>query len=166
MPHDVLEDLLGNLRKTNRVYASLLDVARQKQTHILGNHIEELREDLSTEGRLAEDGTRLNTERKAIHRECRGLLNAGVGVETLEDLCRFMPAEWHDRFAEERKGLRHTLESLQDVNRINVALVNNSLSLMEGLLTALFDTVPVTTYGPRGLRAKSELQVRSLDTRA
>ena len=166
MAHDVMEDLLGNLQETHRTYWELLNVADRKRTHILQNDIENLREDLRAEESFADEGARLSGLREGMHRQCRDLLNAGEGVETLDDLCRFMPAEWNDRFEEERAGLRKTIESLREVNRVNMTLVNNSLELMDGLLAALFDAEPISTYGPRGLRTRTRVQVRSLDARA
>ena len=166
MAHDDLNSLLDNLRRTRKVYSGLLDVAGRKQAHIVGNDIESLRDDLRMEEGLAREGARLNGLREDVHRQCRRALNAGQGAGTLEELCSFMPSSWRDRFESERIELRRVLHDLQHVNRVNVALVNNSLELMDGLLAALFNAEPAATYGPRGLRARNAVNARALDATA
>ena len=77
-----------------------------------------------------------------------------------------MPRVWHERFQKERLALRRTLEKLHEVNRVNVMLVNNSLEMMEGLLSAIFNTESTAAYGRNGIRARPELVRGSLDARA
>jgi len=166
MSRDPLRRLLANLHATRRVYADLLRAAQRKQNHILASDIRELRRDLEAEERLAGEGARLNAEREQLHRLCCRSLGLGQEVRTLEGLCRFLPQQWRERFQAQRRDLLDIQRRLQDVNRMNVALVNNCLELMEGLLAALFDVEPVSAYGPRGVRRKAELPARSLDTRA
>ncbi len=166
MAHEVMKRLLINLQTTNKVYERLLEVAERKQQHILHNEIERLREDIEHEEALAGSGADLNMEREQLHRQCQAQLNAGPQAGTLDELCRHMPEPWHMRFEEARTGLRQTLQELHNVNRVNTALVNNSIELMEGLLAALFDTEPAATYGPRGRRAVLELPARALNAKA
>jgi len=166
MPHDVLERLLANLLETHGVYKRLLGIAEQKQEHILQNDTDCLREDLQAEAELAGRGAQLNAEREDLHRRCCNSLSSPTEVATLEDLCQYMPAEWHERFELERKGLRRTLERLHGVNRVNVSLVNSSLEFMEGLLAALFDTERISAYGHTGIRDRAEIPVRTLDASA
>ena len=166
MPSEVLNQLLANLRETHKVYASLLEIAEQKQQHILHNDIAGLRKDLQLEERLAGEGTRLSGERRAVHRRSCIALNAPESTEALEDLCRYMPAPWRDRFEAKRTDLRRTLERLHSVNRMNVSLVNSSLDLMEGLLAALFGTERVSAYGRTGVRAPTQVPARALDAKA
>jgi len=167
MPHEVLQRLLLNLQTSHKVYQRLLDVARLKQSHIMSNELEPLREDLKLEAQLAGHGADLNAEREGIHRKCSTLLNLDSGAETLEDLSRAMPPEWNHRFAAIRTDMRATLEQLHQANRMNALLVNNSIEFMEGLLAALFDAEPPATYGPTGAsRRITELPLRTLDAQA
>ena len=166
MPHDTLETLLDNLRKTHRVYSQLLDIAERKQTHILQNDTASLRLDLKDEETLSSEGSRLTSERDRIHEVCREELEADDTANTLESLSRYMPEAWHTPFNRERAALKDTLGRLQKVNRVNVALVNNSIELMDGLLSALFGTEPVAAYGPRGGRVKRAVRVHSLNASA
>ena len=130
------------------------------------NDIAGLRKDLQLEERLAGEGTRLSGERRAVHRRSCIALNAPESTEALEDLCRYMPAPWRDRFEAKRTDLRRTLERLHSVNRMNVSLVNSSLDLMEGLLAALFGTERVSAYGRTGVRAPTQVPARALDAKA
>ena len=166
MRHNALDRMLENLRESRETYASLLEVAEQKQQHILANDIEGLRADLKSEEQLAGEGTRLNTEREELHAECRRILHARPGARTIEDLCEYLPPEWHERFRTERAGLRETVERLRRVNRANVSLVNNSLHLLDGLLAAVFGTERTSAYGPRGERSQTRIPVRTLNASA
>ena len=166
MHHNALDKLLENLRESRKTYASLLAVAEQKQHHILENDIESLRADLQSEEDLAGEGTRLNTERNELHTQCRRILNARPDTRRIEDLCEYMPPEWNERFETERIGLRQTLERLHTVNRTNVSLVNNSLHLLDGLLSAVFGAERTSAYGCRGERSQSRIPVRTLDASA
>ncbi len=166
MSRDPLHRLLGNLQTTRQVYSELLAVAERKQKNIMENDIEGLRKDLDTEERLAGQGARLNSDRTELHRLCQKRLGVGKDAETLEALCRLMPPDWRDKFRTEREDLLQTQRRLHSINKMNVALVNSCLELMEGLLAALFDLEPISAYGPRGIRKKAELPARSLDTRA
>lgn len=166
MPPDVFQRLLQNLQATQKVYATLLEVAERKQQHILKNDIDSLREDLQSEERLAAEGSMLGLQRDALHQCCRQALNLVKGGETLTDLCRRLPLVWQDRFRKERDALARTIEGLHSANRINVALINNSLEMLEGLLTALFDAEPVSAYGPTGMRSRPELVHGSLNAHA
>jgi len=166
MHHNALDQLLENLQKSRKTYGSLLEVAEQKQHHILDNDIEGLRADLQSEEDLAGEGTRLNMERDELHTQSRRILNARPDARTIEDLCEYMPPEWHKRFETERVGLRQTLERLHSVNRTNVSLVNNSLHLLDGLLSAVFGTERTSAYGRRGERSQTRIPVRTLDASA
>jgi len=166
MHHNALDKLFENLRESRKTYASLLQVAEQKQQHILENDIEGLRADLQIEEALAAEGTRLNAERDELHTHCRMILNTGPDTRTIEDLCKYMPAEWHERFETARISLRETLERLHSVNRANVSLVNNSLHLLDGLLSAVFGTERTSAYGRRGERSQTRIPVRTLDASA
>jgi len=163
MPRDAFERLLANLRKTRQTYARLLELGEAKQRHILCNDVEKLGELLRREESLVADGARLNEERGELHRLCRRRLAGSPSAETLSELCRHLPPYWRERFGAERDRLLETQRRLQQVNRTNVMLVNNSLALLQGLLAALFDVEPVSAYGPRGGRRRAELRTRSLD---
>lgn len=165
MLNSLLERLLNNLQETHKVYTRLLEVAERKQNHILNHETENLKADLKVEEGLAGAGTGLNAEREEMHGRCRAMLNLREGGNTLEELCRFLPHQWRQRFLVERQDLRKTLERLHSVNRMNVALVNHSLELMEGLLSALFDAEPVCAYGPDGIRTRADWARRALDAR-
>lgn len=166
MTQDVLPRFFATLQATTRVYARLLEVAETKQQHIMANDIERLREDLRLEEQLAGEGAALDAQREALHTRCRAALNVGEGGETLHDLCAAMPAPWKERFQAERQKLRETLERLHAANRLNVTLVNNSLDLMKGLLSALFGAEPVAAYGRTGVRTGVDISGRALNARA
>lgn len=166
MAPDVLPRFFAHLQATGRVYARLLEVAEQKQKHILQNDIEQLREDLRQEEQLANEGATLDAQRDTLHARCRAQLNVTEGGATLHDLCAHMPAPWKERFQAERQALRETLERLHEANRLNVALVNNSLDLMKGLLSALFDAEPTAAYERNGLRTGMDVSGRALNASA
>lgn len=166
MALDVLDSLLNNLRETHGVYRRLLDVAEEKKAHILASDLDGLREDLEAEATLAEKGAGLNAARDELHRHCCETFHVDTGGRMLEDLSEFLPDDWRGPFDEERSGLRKTLETLRDRNRMNMVLVNNSLELMEGLLAAMSGTETVRTYGRRGKRVNGGPPVRALDAKA
>ena len=173
MPGNPQERLLVNLQAAHQVYQHLLELAERKRLHIVHNDLEALRRDIEAEQRLAAMGASLNSEREALHRECCAALHVKAGAKaplgaaaTLEDLCRAMPQELAQRFSRQRVALRRTLEQLLRANRANAFLVNNSLDLMQGLLTALFGGEKIYAYGPRGARTRTEYSMRSLDTQA
>ena len=173
MPGSPQERLLMNLQAAHKVYQHLVELAEEKRLHIVRHDLEALRQDIESEQRLAGMGAALNTEREALHRECCATLRVRTSpkapqgaVATLDELCQAMPSELAQRFSRQRAALRHTLEQLRRANRVNTVLVNNSLDLMQGLLTALFGGDKIYAYGPRGARTRTEYSMRSLDTQA
>jgi len=166
MPRHPIETLLSRLRETHQVYRGLLKVAEDKKTHILQNELEGLRADIEAEETLSRKGADLNAVCDDLRGECLRSLGRDDEAGTLEELTRLLPAEWREPFEEERSGLKSTLRKLRDCNRMNMALVNSSLDLMEGLLAALFGTETVSTYGRRGKRTRTGAAAHALNAKA
>jgi hypothetical protein len=159
---DAFHQLFANLQASRKLYSRLLEVAERKKRHIIGNDVDGLREDLKTEEQLAATGTELDLQRRALHARCRAAVNA-PDAKTLLRLCDALPEPWNGRFRKEREALRDTVERVHELNRVNVALVNNSLDLMNGLLTAMYGAEQTAAYGRSGVRVGAELPHRTLE---
>jgi flagellar biosynthesis/type III secretory pathway chaperone len=166
MSADILQRLFQNLQACRHVYARLLEVAERKRAHLVRNDAVALRQDLADEERLAGMGAELAAEREQLHTRCAAFLRVRPAARTLGDLTRAMPQGWQTRFDAERRELRRTVERLQDVNKVNVILVNNSLEMMQGLLAAMFDAEPATGYARNGMRPQPRFLRHTLDARA
>jgi hypothetical protein len=162
MISDVFQQLFANLQASRKLYTRLLEVAERKKQHIVHNDVEGLREDLKNEEQLAATGTELDLQRQTLHRRCCSDVHA-KDTKNLRSLCDVLPEPWKGRFLKEREELRTTVEKVHEINRINVALVNNSLDLMNGLLAAMYDTEQTAAYGKSGIRLGAELPHRTLE---
>ena len=165
MPRNPIQTLLDRLQDTHEVYRRLLTIAEEKKTHILGNDLDSLRADIEAEETLSRKGADLNAVCDELRGECLRALGRQDGAGTLEDLTRLLPADRRKPLEQERGGLKDTLRKLRDRNRMNMALVNSSLDVMEGLLSAMFGTETVSTYGRRGRRTRSGPPARALNAR-
>lgn len=153
--------LFANLQASRKLYARLLEVAENKKKHILQNDIEGLREDLASEQQLASTGTELDLQRQLLHERCSVTVRSKP--KTLSALCNYLPEPWKGRFQQERDDLRALAEKVHQMNRVNVALVNNSLDLMNGLLAAMYNTEQTAAYGKSGVRIGADLPHRTLE---
>lgn len=165
MSAEILQRLYQNLQACHQVYTRLLNVAERKRTHLVGNDVAALRDDLREEERLAGMGAQLAAERDRLHGECAAWLRPGAQVRSLGELTPAMPEGWRSRFDTERRGLRRTLERLQEINKVNVILINNSIEMMQGLLSAMFDAEPTAGYGRNGMRPQTQFLRHTLDAR-
>ena len=166
MSADILQRLYQNLQACHQVYSRLLDVAERKRAHLVGNDVTALREDLREEERLAGMCAQLASERNRLHGECAARLRPGAHVRSLGELTPAMPDGWRTRFDSERRALRRTIERLQEINKVNVILINNSIEMMQGLLAAMFDAEPTAGYGRNGMRPQPQFLRHTLDARA
>jgi hypothetical protein len=165
MISDVFHQLFANLQASRKLYARLLEVAERKKQHILHNDVEGLREDMKSEEQLAATGTELELQRQALHLRCSNAAQA-KNARTLRSLCDALPEPWRGRFLKEREELRGIVERVHEINQVNVALVNNSLDLMNGLLAAMYNTEQTAAYGKSGVRLGADLPHRTLEVGA
>lgn len=165
MPSDIFQQFFANLQASIKLYGRLVEVAQRKREHILANDVEGLREDLKVEQELAGIGTELDLQRPVLHKRCCAEVKA-QGARTLAQLCTALPEPWKQRFISAREQLRDLAARLHELNRVNVALVNNSLDLMSGLLTAMFNTEQTAAYGKSGVRVGAEIPFRTLEVGA
>ncbi len=165
MASDVFQRFFANLQASRKLYARLIAVAERKKEHILRNDAEGLREDLNEEEQLAGAGTELDLQRLALHQRCCVEVGAQE-AKTLGQLCAALPPPWKGRFLKEREQLQGTVSRLHELNRLNTALVNNSLDLMNGLLAAMFNTEQTAAYGKTGIRVGAEIPCRTLEVGA
>jgi flagellar biosynthesis/type III secretory pathway chaperone len=161
MLSDAFHQLFANLQASCKLYSRLVEVAERKKQHIVGNDVEGLREDLKAEEQLAATGTELELQRRALHARC--VVASASNARTLLRLCDALAEPWKGRFLKARRELRESVERVHELNGVNVALVNNSLDLMNGLLAAMYDTEQTAAYGRSGIRVGAELPHRTLE---
>ena len=173
-----VKGLLSNLEQTTDRYERLLKLAREKQRHIAQNDIDALEQDLNGEDVLIEEIQGLDAERGRLHGETAlaALQHSGrkdgdhraalPGQETLEQLERFLPADVQPKVQRCRHRLRLTVGELNEVNRMNMALIRNSLELAEGMIKALFAVATEGVgYGPTGQSPELDLAPCSIDAK-
>lgn len=144
-----LEDLLW--RELDE-YRCLTDILLREKEILTRNAPEELPELLEEQKRVLHEVRTIETSRTAALRQVANEVGF-TGDPNLTRLCEALDGDARRRMQKLRDALAHVVPRVDQVNRINVLLIRNSMSFISTTVKAILDEDPEnknTTYSPRG----------------
>lgn len=160
-----LEDLLW--RELDE-YRRLTDVLLREKEILTRNAPEDLPELLDEQKRVLHEIRSVEEIRTAALRRAAEE-NGVTGDPNLTRLCESLDGEARTRMQKLRDALAHVVPRVDQVNRINVMLIRNSMSFISTTVKTILDEDPKnanTTYSPRGHVASAEKRPSWTDRRA
>lgn len=149
-------NLVDLLEGQQGIYEDLLSISRLKQSELVKGSLEALDSLTRQEEVLIFQVGRLEEERLRCTNELRAYCKLEEG-SPLSQLIEAAPAEAKEKLLQLQKSLKDTFGQMKKVNEENMALLKQSLRLVQISLEALSGETP-TTYTP-----EREIKVATLN---
>ena len=137
------------LQSEKALYEKLVEIAREKQGHLVQNDLDGINETVSREEELLTEISEEEKKRKEVLKEIEG------EEDSFADLCQKAPEELADKLKKTREQLLLLLEELWEVNETNNRLIQDSLQFNNNLVQSLAKIRGSDTYSQEGSKEKS-----------
>lgn len=167
--HHILSALFKGLKtvllKEIECYHELFDVMKRKQSAIISDELDVLKESVFQEQELIQRITTIETKRKKRVAEIIAEIGLKEGNPNLQSLIPWAPAGLSDTLHNLRLKLKTIVTKVDRINRENRFLVNTSVEYVKGLVHCFLkvDDEPALIYSRDGVVNSADDMKKVLD---
>ena len=145
----------------------LCDVLTHEKELLTANRPEALPDVLEQQKRILHDAKRLEPERMGALRDVSAWLGS-TSTLTLTELAAALEGDARTRIEKLRSALSHVVPRVDQINRINVMLIRNSMSFISTTVRAILEEGPErgVTYAASGQAAETTSRTSWTDRHA
>jgi flagellar biosynthesis/type III secretory pathway chaperone len=128
------EDLMRILNTEVGVYEDLLLLMQRKQTAIIANDLDVLRDTIHKEHLILQRTENVGAQRELRVRAVAAMLNTMGSKPSLPELIEMAPAQYRPELFELHHRLKANVEQITLANKNNAFLLNSALELTRGMI--------------------------------